>query len=1190
MRAFFEVFAFEVRYQWRSPLFLAIAGFFMLMTFFAMASDSVTIGGGTDALNLNAPYVIVQTQLVFSFIGMFAAIAFVATAITRDYERKTAELFFTSGVSEWAFVLGRFAGGALFAVLTGVASLLGTLLGSLMPWLDQERVAAFSLTPYLFTLVWVVVPNYLLACGLFYTAAALARSISAAFMAALVFMVLYVVAGYYADPEEIKTAALLDPLGVTAFAEHTRYWTVFQRNTLLPGGSLFVNRFIWLAVAAICVGLTVWRYRFRLDRVSFRRKRKSAPVATPAVSTETVAPVFSAATALRQFASQLRMDVLGIVKSAPFYVILLLGIVNVLGGFEGSINSRFGTPIYPVTAMMLNVIAGAFLFIVLIIVLYYSGELVHRERQYKLSEIVDATPYPNVTMALAKIGALWFVITALLLTVMVTSIIMQLANGYTNVEPVLYLQGLFGALGFDFYLIAVLAVFIQVLLPNKWFGLFALVVVFITMQTLPSLGFQHYLYLFGTPNAPYSDMNGFGHFVAPLVWFGVYWAAIAVLMMALAHVFFLRGTSSGWHERLQSARLRFTTPVKGVVACAVLAAVVLGGFIYYNTKVLNEYLTSDELEELQAEYEQKFQQFEGEVLPQVTAVDTQVDIYPAARRLDSKGTATFVNDSESPIERFVISIDPRVEVDQVLVDGAVVDAEHKRYGHYVAEFMDPLAVGARTEMRWSLSWLNPGFKNHGDSNRVVENGTFVDNTEVMPLPGYNKSRELQDNNVRRKYDLPPVERLPALGDPEFLGFNQMGVSRRTAFRAVVSTSEDQIAVAPGYLQREWTEGDRRFFEYEMDAPIWPFVSFLSARYEVVKDQWNDVALEVYYHPSHAYNVQTMLDSSKQSLEYFTEAFSPYQYRQFRILEFPGYATFAQSFPNTIPYSERIGFIADLRDPKNIDYVFYVTAHELAHQWWAHQVIGARMQGMTLIVETLAQYSALMIMERTYGKDKMRRFLKTELDSYLSARGGELIEELPLNKVENQGYVHYRKGSIAMYALKEAIGEDTVNQALRSFIARYAFKEAPYPTSMDLIAEFRRVAAPDQQALITELFERITVHDLRVTSAETRAVADGFETTIAVEAKKFFADGAGLETEADMDAVVQVGLFPEAGEDLGEDDLPVPLLVSAQRVVSGDNRFVLTTKEEPERVVVDPYVTLIDRDPGDNNKRVAVQEG
>src|SRR5204862_2016083 len=143
----------------------------------------------------------------------------------------------------------------------------------------------------------------------------------------------------------------------------------------------------------------------------------------------------------------------------------------------------------------------------------------------------------------------------------------------------------------------------------------------------------------------------------------------------------------------------------------------------------------------------------------------------------------------------------------------------------------------------------------------------------------------------------------------------------------------------------------------------------------------------------------MIDAVKKSLEYYSANFGPYQYHQLRIVEFPRYAAFAQSLPNTIPFSESIGFIARVEGPDDVDYPFYVTAHEVAHQWWAHQLIGANVQGSTLLSESLAQYSALMVQEKEYGRDKMRRFLKYGLDRYLGDRGGERGQETPLVRAE-----------------------------------------------------------------------------------------------------------------------------------------------------------------------------------------------
>lgn len=1184
-----EIFRFECRYQLRSPLFMAVAAVFFLLGFLITASESVSVGGLGDNLNLNAAFAIIQIQYTLSIIGMFAAVAFVAGAITRDAEARTAEILFTTGVRPRQYLMGRFLGGWLFSTLAVGAGLAGTLLGSFMPWLDEARLGPFSAQPYLFSVWAVLVPNLFVICSLFFAMAALTRSMMASYVTALGFMVAFAVLAGAADPEEIGTLALADPFGVTAFAEVTRYWTVFDRNMRVPAftGTLLYNRAIWIGVGLAALALTTAGFRFRLHggwRLPGVRRRRRREDPTPtAVPSRPVQPASGWPADLARLASQLRMDVRGILRSVPFYVLLAFGMFNVIGSFLFAISQLYGTPVLPVTSMMVQVAEGSFLFVVLIVIIYYAGELVHRERSANVAEIVDATPYPPGIMVLAKVGALWFVITALLLVVMLTSMAVQTFNGYYRYQPGLYFAALFGVMGFWYYLWCIPAVLVQVLAPGKFFGMLVFLLVFLAVQTLPSVGFEHHLYRFAAPEAPYSDMNGYGHFVEPVVAFSLYWLCFAALLMILSHLFFPRGRALHWRGRLATARARFGGGLRLASATLIVAFAALGGWIFYNTNVLNDYLTEHDREEARADYEKRYKPFAGLPLPEVVEIDTEIELYPEKRRLESRGRAMLENRHGRPMESVHFTVAPELTIHALKVPGAVLEDADERLGYYQYRLTEPLAPGDRRAMTWDFTWSNPGFENAGSTTRVVENGTFVDNTEIMPVPGYAYARELTDDNVRREHDLPAVQRLPELGSNEWRDVNQFQVSRRSDFRARLGTAGDQIGIAPGYLEREWTEDGRRYFEYAMDAPIWPFVSFSSARYAVARDQWQDVALEVYYHPEHDDNVPAMLEASRRSLEYFTREFSPYQYRQFRILEFPGYETFAQSFPNTIPYSEAIGFVADLRQEDRIDYVAYVTAHELAHQWWAHQAVGAYMQGMTVIVETLAQYSALMVQEHMYGPHKMRRFLKYELDDYLQSRGGEVIEELPVMYVENQGYIHYRKGSLVMYALKDYLGEEAMNRALRRFLDRYAFQGPPFPTARDLVAEFRAEASDDQQQLITDLFEKITLFDLKVTGASVEPVEDGYQVEITVSARKLYADGSGREEEAPLDYRLDVGIFPEQGPDVAGSDLPEPLLLERHRITSGEQVLTFRLPERPARVGIDPYNKMIDRNPDDNLK-------
>src|SRR5437762_1636007 len=155
----------------------------------------------------------------------------------------------------------------------------------------------------------------------------------------------------------------------------------------------------------------------------------------------------------------------------------------------------------------------------------------------------------------------------------------------------------------------------------------------------------------------------------------------------------------------------------------------------------------------------------------------------------------------------------------------------------------------------------------------------------------------------------------------------------------------------------------------------------------------------------------------------------------------------------------------------------------------------------------------MVMKRKAGEARMRKFLAYELDRYLTGRAFEQKKELPLGRVENQPYIHYRKGSLVMYALQDYIGEDKVNQAVRQFRDAVAFKGPPYPNSPQLVAALRGVTPPELSYLIDDMFEQIVLYDNRATSARAKRLPDGsYEVTIGVKAKKLRADALGKEDE------------------------------------------------------------------------------
>jgi aminopeptidase N len=327
----------------------------------------------------------------------------------------------------------------------------------------------------------------------------------------------------------------------------------------------------------------------------------------------------------------------------------------------------------------------------------------------------------------------------------------------------------------------------------------------------------------------------------------------------------------------------------------------------------------------------------------------------------------------------------------------------------------------------------------------------------------------------------------------------------------------------------------------------------------------------------------MMSGIKKALTYYAANFSPYQHKQVRILEFPRYATFAQSFPNTIPFSEGIGFIADIDDSskEDNDYTFYVTAHEVAHQWFAHQVIGADVEGSNMLSETLAQYGAITVMEQQYGNDRIRKFLHIEMDKYLTARSSESEKERPLAYEDaGQGYILYQKGGIIMTSLRKYIGEDSINHGLKNFINKYAFKGPPYPTTNDFLACMRAVTPDSMQYMITDGFQKIIIYDNKITEATTTKNGNDFVTNFTVDIKKLSATGEGKETAISCNDYIEVAVYK---------DKNTILQLVRYKLKDGVTKLSIPTNVKPYKVVLDPRLLLIDKKSDDNEIKLSVSD-
>ena len=1192
---FASIARFEWRFQLRSPVFWVGCLIFFLLAFAATTVDTVQIGSRGN-VNINSPYAIVQTLGIMSVFAIFVLVSMVAGTVIRDDETGFAPILRSTRVTKGAYLGGRFTGSIAAAMLVLAMVPLAIAVGSFMPWLDSEKVGPFMPGHYFYALFVFGLPSFLIIGAAFFALATVTRSMMWSYVGAVALLVLFSVSRVaLRDMQHDTLAALTDPFGMSALSQSTKYWTAADRNTLLPplSGLLLINRSIWLAAAALIYAAT-WRF-FRFETRAGRAATKPAEAGVASAVRNSALPSarFDAATGRAQLWALARFDTAFVLRSPAFFVLLFIGLIN--AGFSTWFAGEFyGSTAYPVTRLMVQALQGAFSFMPMIIAIYYGGELVWRDRERRLHEIVDATAAPDWTHLVPKIVAIALVLTTSSVVAVLSAMAVQLIKGYTHFDLAAYalwfvLPTVIGAM-----LLAVLSVFVQVLVPQKFIGWGVMLLYVVASVALSSAGFEHNLYNYaGTPPVPLSDMNGMARFWIGQSWFEAYWGAFALILAVLAFLLWRRGTGTELRPRLRALprRLRQHRGALALGVVGVLAWVGSGAFIFYNTNVLNLYQTAPDKDRDLADAERELLPFEKLTMPRITAVTLNVQLYPREAKAVTTGLWRVENRSSAPISQIHINWSDRLRIDKLAIPGAVLQKKYEKFPYSIYKLDPAMQPGEVREISFTTTLQERGFPNGAPLTRIVGNGSFIDNSEIEPHLGMSRDDLLKDRAKRRKYGLPADQRPPTLEDESGRRRSDFSVNSDWVLADItVTTDADQTPVAPGYTLSDSTANGRRTAHFRTDAPINHFFSIQSARYAVRRDkvQLGDktVDLAVYFQPGHAYNVQRMLDAMKSSLALFSEQFSPYQFKQARIIEFPSYADFAQSFANTIPYSENIGFLAKLAGDDKIDIVTYVTAHEIAHQWWGHQLVPSGQQGATMLIESFAQYSALLVMERTYGKEMMRRFLKYELDRYLRRRGGEVLEELPLARVENQQYIHYQKGSLVMYWLKEVIGEEKVNRAMKRLLEQYAFKNAPFANTLDFLKLLREEAGPQNDALIDDLFMKITLLDVKALNATSVKRPDGkYQVSFEVEAKKLYADGKGKETEAPLDEPFDIGVFSAEPGTSGYDASSV-LSFNRQRIRSGKQTVSVVVDRPPLWVGVDPYNKRIDRNSGDNLSRIA----
>lgn len=1198
---FREVLRFELAYQFRRPWpWLFFAALFVIS--FLVTRDGTLAEALHDDFFINSPFAVAKTTIVGGLLWLLIAGAIAGEAASRDVATGMYHLSYSLPLSRRDYLGGKFAAALLLNAFILTAVQLGVMVAVYFPGVDPALIGPFRPLAYLNAYCFLSLPNVLFVTALQFAIALRSGRPLAAFLGGMfIFFMSYIVGLFLLFQGRQGLANLLDPVGVHfILSELSHLWTTTEKSWRLLSleGTVLTNRTIWTSFGVLVAGISYATFRFahRTETgvwIFFLRKKPRIPEPTESSYT---APVYrSAATFQRkEGAGRAMLQLLSITRASfqaialswgglfLLVVVPLLTIPVVIDGMESN-----GVPLIPKTMLVILEITAPLhaeisrWVIVPIMLAYFAGIVVWRERDARISELTDTMPIPAWIPMIGKLSGLSLVVVAFMVMLMLSGMAAQGILGYTNFEPGVYLTTLFLLQLPEYLLFAVLVFVIHTIANQKYAGHLAAIMAYAMITLAPMFGLEHDLFIYGAgPAWSYTDIRGFGGTIEPWLWFKLYWAAWALLFVTFALFLWPQGKELSWKLRFQTGRQRFSGTAKVVTIASVTLVVATGSFVFYNTNILNNYTSQEDEKSLRAEYERRYGKYSGIAQPAVMHTDLRIDIDPALRRAAIIGSYQLVNQTKSVIDSVHIAT-PVSRTTSVTSDTKVAKIVDGQHHHIILLPAKPLQPGDTMLVNFKVQLHQSGFTEHGIDMAVTKNGSYFTSQSCLPAIGYQRNRELTGASDRRVYGLKAKPLIPSLYDPA----PRMERAAPSSLHVVMSTAGNQLAVAPGALQRRWIEGDRNFFEYHASGPIGNEWAFFSADYNMHEEQWINpdssgqvVQVRIFNDPAHQNNVDKIRQSVRASLDYYSKTFGPYQHNHLTVVERPGQGMGMHADATMIIHQEGFTLWNPENLSRNLDLPYAIVAHEMAHQW---TVPYAAVEGAPVMSESVAWYYGMRAVEHVRGDEQLRQLLwfMHQPHPYPVIRRGEpLLRGL-------DPHLSYRRGPFALYTMSQYVGADTVNHALRQLLSKHRSPDAPLATTLDLYAELQRVTPDSTRQLLHDLFEVNAFWDLQADRASARETVNGqWEVTLDVTAKKVVADSAGVETEVPVTEWLEVGAYTS----MSYRDVTPPLYLARHRITAGKQTIRFMLPHQPVTAGIDPNLLMIDVDPFNNRTEVKIE--
>lgn len=1164
-----DLLKFELKYHFGQVSFKVAALLFFILGYFC----EVNGGFGSAEVHKNSPYVITNITALLSLFSIFSGTIFSANVVLRDAMYRMESVVFTTSINKLTYFGVRFFG--LFLAVFSLSFLvtIGIFTGSF--FIDAGRLGSFNITYFLQPLLVFALPNVLFATATLFCTAVLTKNVRAIYVVGVLIYILYMLASIFGNSPLLATSTmkastpdilplLLDPFALASFFGETRTWTDLQRNQqLFPvDGAFLFNRLLWIGITVLITAITYKFFNFRLQRERQVRVKTVKPEQIKFIPYR-VLPVLP--NGFRYYfgtlKTQFKLEMIFLFKNIPIMVMLLLWVF--LYGVELKdqlFSGIYGIHSYPATGIIIEEMRS--MKFGLILILFYAAETISREKSVNIHALIYSTPVQNSAMWMAKCGSLFILVMTLITLNIGIGIVLQVTHGYFHIELPLYLT-LYYYSALPMLLFVVLILFIQNLSSNKYLGMVLSMIVVFLISYAERFGIEHYLLRFATvPDLLHSYFNGFGYYAKAFNWLMLYWTAFSIIIAVLTIGMWQNKIEIKAVNRLRSIGKAFKQH-QWIIISALLTWLSTAAFIYHQSNVIGKYQNKQAQLEWRLTYEKKYKAFANLPQPLIKSVKTRVDLYPNEAKYTITGTYLLKNETQFPISKIWTYVGPEVTSFVVEIAGSRNIERDERFGQQFIDLKKALFPNKTINMNFSIEVIRSGFTTFDSENSIVKNGTYIELEKFVPHFGYCYHFESDNKLERKKAGLSEIATPP----------RSDGTYEMIDLETTISTEADQKVITVGELQKEWVSGKRRYFKYKTSNPINFMFALSSAKYAFKKEKHKGVNLSIYYQPGQEYNLKSMFNAVKDALDYGNTNFAKYPLKQFTIAEIPQYKGAATAYPGVIFSAENINFLGNYSQNGTINQSYAVATHEAAHQWWANMLSPMDGAGYAMLTEALAKYTENMLIEKRFGKMYLCKYLAYDNNLYFLNRNNN-EKELPLAETLDQPYVHYQKGGLVMYAIKELIGEQQFNAVLHQLIVDHEYPK-PKATANDFVIALLKQASPEQKKFINDCFNEVVTYDLGIKVLDCKALKNGkYKIDVEISAERL-SDGNKQLPDLEVD----LACFNQLEKEW--DAKTKPVYFGKYHIKENKTKISIIVDRKPKTVAVDPYGYLLDEDRSDH---------